>query len=236
MLFVVGGDGAELRFLAAGRDHELIVEKQRCAAFTLSPALLAITEKLVDGLRNGFLHLGRLALDHYHRQAIEEKHDVRDNVVLRAENAHLKLADGDETVVVPILEVDELHRRALLTRLAVLTDASVFQKLVEHMSVVLKQIGAGEIGRELFHHLIHLIVFQPWVDHFKLLLQHRQHHDLSKIRPMAIATMLHGFKVNDFPAKTGELVEQRLLDVLPFVETELFGCVLGAHVGSLRGR
>jgi hypothetical protein len=64
--------------LAAGGDHELIVVKQRRTAFTLDSPLLAVAEQLVDGLMNGFLHLGRLAF--YHRQPVEEKQDVWDDV------------------------------------------------------------------------------------------------------------------------------------------------------------
>ena len=109
MLFVVGCDRAELRLLSARRDHELIVEKHRCAAFSLGTALFAIAQQLVDGLGDGIFHLGRLALDHHHWQTVEKKHDVWDDVMLGAENAHLELTDGDEAVIVPVLEINELH-------------------------------------------------------------------------------------------------------------------------------
>ena len=173
MFFVVRGERAELRLLAAGGDHELIVEKQRRTAFALGSTLLTVAQQLVDGFGNGFLHLRRLRFDHHHGQPVEEKHDVRDDVALATEDADLELADGDKAVVVPVLEINELHRRTFFTRLAVLADAGVFQQLVEHMPVVLQQVGAGEIGSELFHHLIHLILLQPRVDHLQLLPQHR---------------------------------------------------------------
>jgi hypothetical protein len=48
--------------------------------------------------------LGRLGLDHYHRQPVKEKHDIRDDVMFRAEDAHPELADGDTAVVVAVLE------------------------------------------------------------------------------------------------------------------------------------
>ena len=130
IFLAVGGDGAELGLLPAGGDDELVVIEERCTAFALGAALLAVAQQLVDGFGDGLLDLGRLALDHHHRQAVQEQHDVRDDVVLGAEDAHLELADGDEAVVVPVLEVHEAHRRAFLAGLAVLADAGVFQQQV----------------------------------------------------------------------------------------------------------
>ena len=89
-------------------------------------ALLAITEQLVDGLGNRFLDLGRLALDHYDWQAIQEQDNVWHDMVLCAEDTHLELADGDETIVIPVLEVDKSDRRTFLAGLAVLADAGIF--------------------------------------------------------------------------------------------------------------
>ena len=99
------------------------------------------------------------------------------------------------------------------------------------MPVVLEQVGAREIRRELFDHLVHLIVFQPRVDHLQLLPQHRQHHHLREVLAMRVAGMLLGVQVEDLPAEACELIQQRLLDVLPLVEADLGGCVLGAHEG-----
>jgi hypothetical protein len=45
--------------------------------------------------------------------------------------------------------------------------------------------------------------------------------------------MLLGFQIKDFSTQTGELIQQRLLDMLPLVEADLCGCVLGAHEGVL---
>ena len=98
------GDRAELRLLPAGGDDELVVIEERRAAFALGAALLAVAQELVDRFRDRLLHLGRFALDHHDRQAIQEQHDVGNDVVLGAENTHLELADGDEAVVVPVLE------------------------------------------------------------------------------------------------------------------------------------
>ena len=197
----VGGDGAELGLLAAGGDHELVVIKQRRTAFALGPALLAVAQHLVDGFGHGLLDFGRFALDHHHRQAVQKQHDVRNDVVLGAQNAHLELADGDKAVVVPVLEIDKAHRGALFARLAVLADAGVFQQQVQDMAVVLDQAGAGKAGGELLDHFLHLVVFQPGVDDLQLLAQHRQHHHLGKGLAKGVAGMLFVVQVDDLPAK-----------------------------------
>ncbi len=150
-------------------------------------------------------------------------------MALAAENAHLELTDGDEAIVVAVLEIDELHRGTLLPRLAVLADAGIFQQLVEHMPVVLQQVGAGKIRRELLHHLLHLIVFQPGIDFLQLLTQDRKHHHLGEIAAMRVTRMLLGVQIKDLPLQPRQLRQQRLLDMLPLVEADLGVGVLGAH-------
>ena len=131
IFLAVGGDGAELGLLAAGGNDDLVVIEKRRAAFALGPALFAVAQHLVDGFGDGVFDLGRFALDHHHRQAVQKQHDVRDDVVLGAEDAHLELADGDKAVVVPMGEIDKTHRRAFLAGLAVFADAGVFQQQVK---------------------------------------------------------------------------------------------------------
>ena len=179
----------------------LVVIEERRAAFALGAALLAVAQQLVDGLGDGVLDLGRFALDHHHRQAVQEQHDVRDDVVLGAQDAHLELADGDKAVVVPVVEVHETHRRAFLAGLAVLADAGVFQQQGEDVAVVLDQTGAGEARGELLDHLLHLIVFQPGVDDLELLPQHRQHDHLGEALAEAVAGVLLAVEVDDLPAQ-----------------------------------
>ena len=116
VLLRVRGDGAELGFLPAGRHDELVVVEERRIPFPLGPALLAVAEKLIDRLGNRVLDLGRLALDHHHWQAVEEQHDIGDDVVLGAEDADLELADRDEAVVLAGRKVRETDGRALLAR------------------------------------------------------------------------------------------------------------------------
>ena len=190
MLFVVRGDGAELRLLPAGGDDELIVVEKRRAAFALGAALLAVSQELVDGFGDRLLHLRRFALDDDDRQPVQEQHDVRDDVVLGAENAHLELADGDEAVVVAVLEVDEAHRWALLAGLAVLADAGVFQQQLKDVLIVLDQARAGEARGELLDDFLDLIVFQPRIDDLQLLPQHGQHDHLGEALAEGVAGVL----------------------------------------------
>ena len=46
---------------------------------------------------------------------------------------------------------------------------------------------------------------------------------------MAVGWVLLGIQVDDLPAKVRELIQQRLLNVLPLVEAHLGGILLGAH-------
>ena len=167
-------------------DENLVVIEQRRAAFSLGPALLAVAHQLVDRLGNRILHLGRLALDDDHRQAVEEQHNVRHDVVLGAEHADLELADGDEAVVVSLIEIDEADGRAFLAGLSVLADAGVLQQQPEEVLVVFQQAGAREAGRELLDDFLDLVVFEPGVDDLEPLAEHGQHHHLGEVLAVAV--------------------------------------------------
>ena len=52
-------------------------------------ALIAVARDLLDGFRDRVLRLRRLALDHHHRQAVQERHDVWSGVVLGPGDADL---------------------------------------------------------------------------------------------------------------------------------------------------
>ena len=90
-------------------------------------------------------------------------------MMLGAENPHLELADGDKAIIVPVLEVDEAHRRAFFACLEVLAHTGVLQQEVECMPVVLDQARAGKVGSELLDDLLDLVVFKPRIDEFQLL-------------------------------------------------------------------
>ena len=229
VFLAMGGDGAELGLVAAGGNDDLVVIKERRAAFAFGASLLAVTLNLVDRFGDGVLDLGRLALDYRHRQAIQEQDDVRDNVVLGAQDAHLDLADGDKTVIVPVGEVYETHRRALLAGPAVLADAGIFQKQRKDVAVVFDQVGSGEAGGELFDHLLHLIVVQPGVDDLELLPQHLQHHHLGEILAVTVAGMLFAVEIDDLPAQPVKLIEKGFFDMVPLVELDVLGCFVMGH-------
>src|SRR5215469_1581777 len=105
MFFVVCRDGPEFRLLAAGGNHELIEVKKLRAPFALSAALLAISQKLVDGFGYRFFDFRRFAFDNDNRQAVQEEDDVGYDVMLGAANPDLELANCDKPVVVAMLEV-----------------------------------------------------------------------------------------------------------------------------------
>ena len=91
--------------------------------------------------------------------------------MLGAKDAYLELANGNESVVVTILEINEAHGRAFFTCLPVLADARVLQKEMKDMFVVFDQSCAWEASGELLDDFVDLIVFQPWIDDLELLSQ-----------------------------------------------------------------
>ena len=68
-------------------------------------------------------------------------------MVLSAPNSHLKLADRNKAVIVPVLEIDKAHRWAFFARFSVFADAGVLQQQVQDMAIVLDQAGAGKASR-----------------------------------------------------------------------------------------
>jgi hypothetical protein len=167
------------------------------------------------------LELGRLALDHHHGQSVQEEHDVGHDMMFRPQHAHLELAHGNEAVVVAAVEIDKAHRGAPRARPAVFGHAGILQQQVQDMAVVLDQTAAGEIGRKLLDHRLHLVLFQPRIDRLQLLAQHGRHVHFGEVRAEGGGGMLLGVEVEDFPAEPGKLVQQRLFDVVAFVELEL---------------
>src|SRR4051794_19733397 len=121
-------------------------------------------------------------------------------MVLGAEDAHLELGHGDEAIVLPLFEVDELNRWALGTCLAVLANTRAFQQQIENVSVVLNEVGARKACRKLLDHLLDLVIFKPTVDDLELLPQDRQHDDFRKILAKRLARLLLAVAINDFPS------------------------------------
>ena len=236
VLLAVGGDGSELCLLSTGCNHELVVEEKRRAALAFSPTLFAVAHQLIDGLGDGVFDLGRLAFYYHHRQTVQEKHYVRYDVVLGAEDTDFELTGGDEAVVIPLFEVDKVNCRAFLASLAVLADAGVLQQQFEEMPVILQQTCAREAGGELLDHFLDLIVFKPGVDDLELLLEHREHYHFGEALAEAVSRLLLLIsQIDDLPAEARKLVEERLLDVVALVELDVFGSLVDAHALASSG-
>jgi hypothetical protein len=121
----------------------------------------------------GSFTFGRFGLDHHHRQAVQEQHDIGDDVPVGAQDPHLELAHGKETVVRGALEIHESHRGAVLPRLTISVGMDSAQHQLEHLLVALEQIGAGESCRDLADGVFDLVVFQPRLDRLEPLAKHR---------------------------------------------------------------
>ena len=157
-------------------------------------------------------------------------------MVLGAEDADLGLADRDEAVVVAGRKVREADGRAVLAALTVHADAGVLQQELAQVLVVLQQTGAREARGELLDELLDLIVFEPGVDDLEPLAQHRRHHDLGEALPMGVGRdLIHVREVDDLPAQARKLIEQRLLDMVSLVDTDVLGGTVLAHAVALAG-
>ena len=142
--------------------------------------------------------------------------------MLGTEDADFKLADRDEAVIVAVRKVHEADSRALLATLTVLADAGILQQELEQVLVILQQTGARGARCELLDDLVYLIVFEPGIYHFELLEHYGQHHDLREVFPMGVGRgLLNVRKIDDLPAQAHKLVEQRLLDVVAFVQLDV---------------
>ena len=87
--------------------HAFVVGVERGPDF---PALIRITQELIDGFLQRIFNAGTLELRHAHRNAIHEQHRVRNNVPAPAGQFYLELVDDKEVVVERIFEIDEPHR------------------------------------------------------------------------------------------------------------------------------
>ena len=138
--------------------------------------------------------------------------------MLCADDPYLELACRNKSVVVVMLEVDEAHRWAVLARLAILADARVFKQKLKNVLVVLNQTCAGKTGCELLNDFFDLIFFKPRIDDFQLLSQDREHDHFRKTLSERLRRILFGVAIDYLPAKALKLVEERLFDVITFVE------------------
>jgi hypothetical protein len=123
-------------------------------------------------------------------------------VIFSAEDAYLELAHGGKTLIVPVLEVNEAHRRAFFARLPVLADAGVFQQQVEGVTVVLDQAGAGEARRQPLDRFFNLVIFKPGIDNLQLLAQHWEHDNFCETLAVSLGRKLLAVAVDHGPAKT----------------------------------
>ena len=82
-----GGEGARPAPVEAGGDQELGVVEELLVALVhvhdaQVPAAVGVALELVDRLLQRLGGVGALALDHHQRDAVDEEHEVRDDVLV----------------------------------------------------------------------------------------------------------------------------------------------------------
>ena len=134
-------DRAVDRALAAGADEDLRrLEQPRRPLVLPARVRLLVAAKLLDRLRlPGVADGGALAFDDRERQAVDERHHVRDDLLLRPE--HPVLPGDDPLVAAGIVEVEEAHRVALAAVAPVLLQRdAVGERRMQRL------VGLGEAG------------------------------------------------------------------------------------------
>jgi len=217
MLLDARRDGAEFCLLSARSDKELVVVEELCVPLWSLAALLAVPQHLVDCFGNWFLDLRRFALDYADGQPVHKKNDVRNDVMLGTWNADFELRNGDKGVILAILKIDLSNARAYLPGVVINGDRGVFQQIAQHLPVVFNQIPAGK-GRDAARHLLYLVGLQEWIYVVQCLFQFGKQNNLAEVLAKAFMWLLFLLQANDSPSKRLQLHEQRLFDVLLFVE------------------
>lgn len=150
-----------------------------------------------------------------------------------SKNTDLELANSGEVVVSRVFKIYEPNGRAMLAGLLVLADAGVFQQQVQQVLVVFDQAVTGKAARELLDDFLDLIVFQPRIDHLELRAQHLRQDDFGEVLASGVGgLLLLVSQVDDVPAESVELFEQRQLDVVSLVEFDVLRCFVAARHGD----
>jgi len=152
----------------------------------------------------------------YQRDAVDEKHDIGDDVLIGAGDVELVLRDGQKAVVGSVLEVNIAHGGAFLARLAVLEDRPAAQDQLAQLLVGLYQSGAGW-ALQAVRHLADLVRFQPGVD----LAQGSAQLALDEHLVKALAQRGGGIVLiaaQHTPAQALQLLEEGFFDLLELVQ------------------
>ena len=74
------------------------------------PALVRISQELIDGFMQGIFDAGAFELGHHQRDAVYEQHRIGNNVTSPAGQRHLELVDDKKVVIPRSFEIDIPNR------------------------------------------------------------------------------------------------------------------------------
>jgi hypothetical protein len=144
-------------------------------------------------------------------------------VPVGAGDADFELAEGDEGVVVPAVEIDVADGGADLAGLAVAVGGRAFEEQAQDVLVVGEQVAAVEVN-DLADRLLDLLVIEPVVNSGERLAELGQQDDrVERVAPALGGLLMVHVEREDFPAEALELGEEGVFDVL------LLGDVLRFH-------
>ena len=144
-----GADGAVDGALAAGGDENLRrLEQLRRPLVLPARAGLLVAVELLDRFRlPGVADGGALALDDHEREAVDEHHDIGDDLLLRSK--HPVLAGDEPLVAARLVEVEEPDRVALAPVAAVLLQGDAVGEGGVERLVGFGEAGGGDLGHGL---------------------------------------------------------------------------------------
>ena len=228
---MTGSDRSELRSLPACANEQQIRVKETRFSFAQSgrhgfgPAI-AIAQELLEGSVHRVCRrrVADLRLHHHQRDAVHEKHDVRDDAALHAaRRVDAELVDRMKDISFRVDEVDQLRDRIRLARDLIHIHLRLEEELL-HLLVGLQERATG-VSQELVAKVIDLPPGQPFltvcraVQGTNRLPEHLRQKPFAKAHAQARPRIAGDHPVSlihDRPAQCCKLVQEGLFDVEVF--------------------
>jgi len=208
VVLLLPADGGDLRRLPRSRDHAEVVGEEPVATLgEFCVPAVAVAPQLGDGFLDRLGDGGGFAFDNNERDTVDEEDDVGDDMFGGAGDGDLELADGEEPVLLRVVEVDVADSGARGAVDAVFVDSGVVQEQVGGGDVRLDERGLRD-GVKAGDDLGDLVVFEKGVDPPEGFPEFGLDDDLAEREPLRFARLGTRREMPDFPAQPGELLAE----------------------------
>ena len=221
-------NGARPGFEQAAGNQQLVVVEQPLDTFVIGVlrgvqllALVRVAKELVEGRAHRVLNRRALELRHGQRDAVDKQNGIGNHLPPFTRQRHLELVDDQEVVVVPVVEVEEVHcLRPTVVPIGQPFDRGSLQQQFRSRLVRLHEPVLAQ-ALQLTDGPVEARVIQPWsairpgVDapHRSPQSPLEQHVP----EPLTMGQLRHiGVALQPLPAHCLELLAERLLDEVVF--------------------